>query len=148
MNKLPLFNKLLPLFNRILATYYFINCSLFRDDSTSALHFFVFLSPSFRPINTREHQNRSLVYFSPTFCLIFVNMPLRLAAWLLSLASSNIVLIKNRWEANRHSKPETETGRASWNSNEDARLQSAIFPFALRRLSPIELFVQVCYFLH
>lgn len=102
-----------------------------------------------KPKDSREHQNRSLVYFSPTFCLIFVNMPLRLAAWLLSLASSNIVLIKNRWEANRHSKPETETGRASWNSNEDARLQSAIFlRFALRRLSPIELFVQVCYFLH
>lgn len=105
-------------------------------------------APSFWPKDTREHQNRSLVYFSPTFCLLFVNMPLRLAAWLLSLASSNVVLIKNRWEANRHSKPETETGRVSWNSNEDARLQSAIFfaslSVAFRRLSCLCKFVIFC----
>lgn len=56
-------------------------------------------------LNGREHHNRSLVYFLAFFLR---NMPLRLAAWLLSLASSNIVLIKNRWEANRHSETETE----------------------------------------
>lgn len=77
------------------------------------------------------------------FFALLSNMPLRLAAWLLSLASSNIVLIKNRWEANRRRKMSWNL-LARWRRREKRGIYHS-FPPRLRLPTSIEMFVQVCF---